>query len=221
MNRKTILVLLTILSFSVFNLSSQENSSKAESSYFLFPDFKQGIVLMKSGLKISTMLNYNSVSEKMIYVDKGKKLAIKNIQDVDTVYIGSSRFFVLNDIFIEMKYHSNFDLFVAHKCDLKEIGKNAGYGGTSQTAAITSYSNISKDGYTFDLKVPNGYKADHYNYYLLKRNEEIITFKNFKQLSKTYDSKRDLLNKYIKKYNIEFDNEKRMIPLIIYLETGS
>ena len=40
-------------------------------------------------------------TEKMIYEDGGKKLAIKNIQDVDTIYIGNSKFLVLNDIFIE------------------------------------------------------------------------------------------------------------------------
>jgi len=221
MNKKIISVLVIILSFSVFNLYSQENSSKKESSYFLFPEFKQGIVLLKSGITISTLLNYNSVSEKMIYEDGDKKLAIKNIQDVDTIYIGNSKFLVLNDIFIEMKYHSNFDLFVAHKCELKEIGKNAGYGGKSQTAAITSYSNYSKDGNTFELSVPDGYEAAPYKYYLLKKNEEFVTFKNFKQLSKAYHRKKDLLNEYFKKNNIDFDNEKRMIPLIIYLETDN
>lgn len=220
MNNRTIIVLLTILSFSVFNSYSQENSSETESSYFLFPEFKQGMVLLRSGMKISAMLNYNSFTGKMIYEDSGKMLAIKNVQDVDTIYIGDSKFLVLNDIFIEMKYHSNFDLFVAHKCKLKEIGKKAGYGGTSQTAAITSYSNYSKDGKDHELDIPDGYEAKPFKDYLLKKNEEYITFKNFKQLSKKYRSKKDLLNDYIKKNDIEFDNENRMIPLIIYLENG-
>jgi hypothetical protein len=219
MNNRIIIVLLTILNFSVFNSYSQENSSETESSYFLFPEFKQGIVLLKSGMKISTMLNYNSFTEKMIYEESGKMLAIKNIQDIDTIYIGDSKFLVLNDIFIEMKYHSSFDLFVAHKCKLKEIGKKAGYGGTSQTASITSYSNFSKDRKTHELEMPDGYEAKPYNSYLLKKNEEFITFTNFKQLSKTYRGKKDLLNEYINKNDIEFNNEKRMIPLIIYLET--
>ena len=176
---------------------------------------------MKSGIKISTKLNYNSLTEKMIYEDSGKMLAIKNIQDIDTIYISDSRFLVLNDVFIEMKYHSNFDLFVAHKCKLNQVGKKSGDGGTSQTAAITSYSNFSKDGKSHEFDLPDGYKARPYNYYLLKKNKEYVTFQNFKQLSKYYRSKKDLLNEYIKKNDIEFDNENRIVPLIIYLETSN
>ena len=219
MNNRTIIILLTIICFSVFNLHSQENSSETKLSYFLFPEFKQGIVLMKSGRKISTMLNYNSFTEKMIYEDSGKMLAIKNVQDVDTIYIGVKKFLVLNDIFIEMKYHSNFDLFVAHKCKLKQVGKKSGYERTYQTTAITSYSNFSKDGRNNEFDMPDGYKASPYSYYLVKKNEEYVTFKNFKQISKYYHNKKDLLNEYINKNDIEFDNEKSMIPLIIYLET--
>lgn len=219
MKNRTIIVFLTILNISVFNLFSQEKFSERESSYFLFPEFKQGIVLLKTGMQISTMLNYNCFTEKMIYEDGGKKLAIKNIHDIDTVYINNRKFLVLDDIFVEVKYHSIFDLFVAYKCKVKEIGKNAGYGGTSQTGAISSYSNFSKDGKIHELDMPNGYKFEPINYYILKREEEFTWFKNFKQLSKKYRDKKDLLNAFIKENKIKFENEIRIIPLIIYLET--
>jgi hypothetical protein len=221
MSHRIIIGLLIILNLSVFNLYSQEKLSQDELSYFLFPEFKQGIVLLKSGVKIRTMLNYNSFTEKMIYDDNGKKLAIKNIHDIDTVYIGVSKFLVFNDIFIELKYHSNFDLYIEHKCKLQDLGKKAGYGGTSQTAAITSYSSYTNGERSYNLDVPDGYKAKPYNYYLLKKDGKFITFANMKQLSKNYRDKKNLLQDYIDKNGVKFENEEKMIPLIIYLETSN
>jgi len=158
----------------------------------------------------------------MVFEDKGKKFSLgKEEQElVDTVFIKNRKFFKLNNTFIEFIYHSKFDLYAEHKCSVKQPGKPAGYGGTSETSAITSYSSYLSGGLVYELKLPNGYETKPYNYYWLKKNGGLNKFMNMRQLMKLYDDKEDLFKAYIKKNEVIFNNQESMVQLIKYLETN-
>ena len=211
--------------FLIFNLSlsaAYSQSEVIEDYHYLFPEFTQGVVLMKSGTKNNALLNYNLLTEEMVFEDKGKKFSLgKEEQElVDTVFIKNRKFFKLNNTFIEFIYHSKFDLYAEHKCSVKQPGKPAGYGGTSETSAITSYSSYLSGGVVYELKLPNGYETKPYNYYWLKKNGGLNKFMNMRQLMKLYDDKEDLFKAYIKKNEVIFNNQESMVQLIKYLETN-
>ena len=73
-----------------------------ELSHYLFPEFTKGVVLMKTGVKNEALLNYNSLTEEMIFDNKGTKLALGQLDQVDTVYIQNRKFFPLNKKFVEI-----------------------------------------------------------------------------------------------------------------------
>ena len=211
--------------FLIFNLSlsaAYSQSEVIEDYHYLFPEFTQGVVLMKSGTKNNALLNYNLLTEEMVFEDKGKKFSLgKEEQElVDTVFIKNRKFFKLNNTFIEFIYHSKFDLYAEHKCSVKQPGKPAGYGGTSETSAITSYSSYLSGGLVYELKLPNGYETKPCNYYWLKKNGGLNKFMNMRQLMKLYDDKEDLFKAYIKKNEVIFNNQESMVQLIKYLETN-
>ena len=211
--------------FLIFNLSlsaAYSQSEVIEDYHYLFPEFTQGVVLMKSGTKNNALLNYNLLTEEMVFEDKGKKFSLgKEEQElVDTVFIKNRKFFKLNNTFIEFIYHSKFDLYAEHKCSVKQPGKPAGYGGTSETSAITSYSSYLSGGLVYELKLPNGYETKPYNYYWLKKNGGLNKFMNMRQLMKLYDDKEDLFKAYIKKNEVIFNNQESMVQLIKYMETN-
>ena len=129
---------LLIFSLLVTNLPAQVK--RLELTHYLFPEFTKGVVLMKTGVKNEALLNYNSLTEEMIFENRGIKLAVGELEQIDTVYINGRKFFLLNNKFVELIYHSKFDLYAEHKCDVSDPGKPAGYGGTSQTSAISTYS---------------------------------------------------------------------------------
>lgn len=56
---------------------------------------------MKSGNRLQALLNYNALSEEMIFVDKDRKLAIsrEEKEKVDTVYIKGRKFLCLTAVF--------------------------------------------------------------------------------------------------------------------------
>jgi hypothetical protein len=175
---------------------------------------------MKKGLKINTMLNYNAFTKKMVYIDKGKKLAIGNVEDVDSVFVDKRKFIAFKDIFIELIYHSKSDLFVEHNCKINELGKESGYGGTSKTASITTYSSFTKDEHFNELELPNGYEAKPSVSYWLKKNGKFKKLSNMKQVIKLYN-KKDLMNEFIKTNHVEFDNQDSMVQLIQFLDQNN
>jgi hypothetical protein len=201
---------------------SYSQSKVIELSHYLFPEFTQGVILMKSGIRNKALLNYNSLTEEMIFENNGKKLAIGKgeLELVDTVFIKDRKFFTLNSKFIELIYHSKCDLYAEHKCSVKEPGKPAAYGGTTETSATTSYSSFSSGGKIYELKLPDGYETKTYTYYWLKKNGELNKFINMRQLMKLYYDKDDLFKAYVKKNAVDFNKQESIVQLIKYLETN-
>ena len=225
-------------------ISSYAQPKFQEITHYLFPEFTQGVVLMKDGGKNETLLNYNSLTEEMIFENKGYKLAIaqKEFARIDTVYIKDRKFIVLNDQFVELLYqsnsikdrkiielndqfveylfHSKWDLYVEHKCDVKNPGKPAGYGGTSNTTAVKSYSSFYSKGIFYELKLPEGYETKPYTYYWLKKHGEFNKFENMKELKKLFKDKEDIFKAYVKKHSVKYNNQESIIQLIEYLEAN-
>ena len=219
------LTMKCVLYLFILNLSfstSYPQSRVIELSHYLFPEFTQGVILMKSGIKNKALLNYNSLTEEMIFENNGKKLAIVKgeLELVDTVFIKDRKFFTLNNKFFELVYHSKCDLYAEHKCSMILPGQPAGYGGTSQTSAITSYSSINSGGRLYELELPEDYEIKPYTFYWLKKNGELNKFINMKQLMKLYDDKKDLFKAYVKKHDVKYDNQESIVQFIKYLETN-
>jgi len=203
-------------------VSSFAQSKTVELSHYIFPEFTQGVVLMKSGEKVKTLLNYNSLTEEMIYIDNGTKLAIadKSLATIDTVFIKVKKFVLVKNKFFESIYHSKFDLYIEHKCIVNSPGKPAGYGGTSQVSSSTSYSSIFSEGMKLELKLPDGYEVQPYSCYWIKKDGAFKMFKNLRQLKSLYNSRKELYNAYVKEHNVELNNQESIIRFIEYLESN-
>ena len=189
-------------------------------SHYIFPSFIKGKVLMKNGIKDEALINYNSITEQMIFENKGTKLAMSHLENIDTVYISDKKFVVYKDKFIEVLYKSNYELYAAHKCKIKDPGKPAAYGGTSQTSSSTSYSSYFTEGQVYEMELPSGFETSPYVDYFLKKDGEMSSFVNLRQLSKLFSTKEEVFKSYVKKNNVKYENQKSVIDLIRYMETN-
>ena len=112
MKYKSLLLLLAIS----FSLYSQEPISI---SHYVFPEFQQGVVLLKSGVNYNAKLNYNIATEEMLFDDKGTILALggETLAQIDTVTISNDKFIRLNNKFVKILAEDQYiDLFVEYKC---------------------------------------------------------------------------------------------------------
>jgi hypothetical protein len=211
-------ILIAIL---VFTSTNAQNKPE-ERPHYLFPEFTQGVVLMKSGVENETSLNYNSLTEEMIFDKKGRKLAMAetDLALTDTVFIKDRKFIVLNGGFVELLYHSTCHLYAEHKGKLKEPGKPAGYGGTSETSSISSHSSLRMGGLLYELKLPDGYKVKPYTVLWLEKKGALNKFVNMTQLKKLYKGKNDLFKTYVKKHGVKYRDQESIVQLIEYLESN-
>jgi len=209
---------LLITSWICYPLYAQPNL--VEKSHYLFPEFTRGVVLMKDGKTNNASLNYNSLTEEMIFENKGTKMAIapNQIPLIDTVFINNRKFVVFNDKFVESVYRSTWGLYIEHKCKLEEQGTPAGYGGTTQTSAAKSVSTLASEGRViYDLKLPDRYKTNPYFIYWLSKNGELNNFANLRELKKLFEDEKDQIKKYSKTHHVKYEDQESIVQLIGFL----
>jgi len=214
--------IVAVLLFSLILFSSFCQSQGVELSHYVFPDFTNGSVLMKSGQQHQALLNYNALSEEMIFVDKGTKLAIskEEKEKIDSVYIKGRKFFVLDGRFLELIYRSGYELYAEHRCDVKYPGKPAGYGGTSETSSISTYSGVYSGGILYELRLPDDFSIKPYLIYWLKKDGKINKIVNLKQLNKVFGDRKDQIKEYVGSNKTDYNDIESMVGLIRYLEAN-
>ena len=178
---------------------------------------------MKDGTRNGALLNYNALTEEMIFDlnDRKRALAENEFLLTDTVFIRDRRFVALNGKFAELVHRSRWELLVEHRCKVIEKGKPAGYGGTSQTAAATSVSSLYSQGrVVYNLKLPDEYQVKPYRIYWLKKNGETHKFSSMRELKKLFKDKKVLFRDYVKANPVQYEDQESMIQFITYLESN-
>ena len=206
--------------FVILSGSGYTQEAVSTVNHYLFPEFSKGIVLMKDGTKNEAMLNYNSLTEEMVFDNKGTRLALDRVEMIDTVFIKGRNFFLINNKFVELIYKSKYALYAEHKCNIKDPGKPSGYGGTSQTSATTSYSSFLSSGRAYDLQLPVGYETEPYIVYWLNKDGTLSKFLNVRQLTKLFDDKSSVIKEYLKKNDVKFNNQESIIGFLKFVETN-
>lgn len=187
-------------------------------SHYMFPEFEKGTVMMKSGEKKVAMLNYNTLTSEMIFDTNGTKLALSQLELVDTVFIQDKKFVLLNKNFVELVYKSKSELFADHKCMIVDPGKPSGYGGTSQTSATTTYSSFYTSGQVYNMKLPEGTETKSSVEYWLRRDGNLNKFVSLRQMYQSYPDKKDLIKDYRKTHDVDYENQQSIVEMIKFLE---
>lgn len=186
-------------------------------THYLFPEFTKGVVLMKTGFRNEVVINYNSLTQEMIFETRGTKLALGLLESIDTVFIADRKFIPKQNYFIELVFKSKYSLYVDHKCKLKDPGKPAGYGGTSQTSAITTYSTYLTGGRAYEMKLPEGFEVQSSIEYWLDKDGKLNKFISIRQLSKLFDEEESLYKAYLKKHEVNYDDRASIIELLRHM----
>lgn len=189
-----------------------------EIRHCLFPEFTNGTVVMKTGLRNDTLLNYNALTEEMLFLRNGRTLAITNLDHIDTVFIEKRVFIPVQKKFVEVVYHNHVDLYALHKAKMLDPGKPAAYGGTSQTSAITPMSSYISGGQSYDLKVPEATETHAEIEYLLKQDGKITRFVSINQLSKLYKGTKSQFRDYVRDNRVKYEDQESLIELIKFME---
>jgi hypothetical protein len=190
-----------------------QGESQESQPQFLFPAFYDSKVLMSSGEVKNLKMNYNSLSETMVYMSGNDIYDLTNPGIVDTVFIQNRKFIPVGKAFYEVLKGGVMPLYCQTKSELKPVGRDAGYGSKSLTSAITSYANISSSGANYNLKIPPDYVVDTRFIYWINKT---ISFETERQFLKLFPEKAEELKAYIKKNRLKFEKPDHVIEMVSY-----
>lgn len=170
---------------------------------------------MKNGEINEVMLNYNRFYEKMLYTENNRLWEISDPEVVDSVIINERIFMPNKKVFYEMIPGKRFPLYIQHRIKVLPEEKQAGYGSTSETTAIASYSNvISSSGSNYGLGTNEALRTEATTLFWIKKENKYYKANNIKQLRKYFPERADEIEAFAEARNINFDDPGDMITLI-------
>jgi hypothetical protein len=108
-------IILTISLFSFILSVNGQEETYLNLPQFLYSDFNAGRIKMKAGKDLNLLLNYNMITEKMVFLQKEQVFDMLNQGYVDTIYMNGSRFVPYGKVFCEVYPGSKVTLLIQHK----------------------------------------------------------------------------------------------------------
>ena len=206
---------LAYICFIIFILPVKAQTTPDGSApQFLFPEFSMSKVKMKNGSSQSIILNYNTVSEKMVYDKANNLYDMLNTEMIDTVFIQDCKFVPAGKVFYEVLLAESISLFVQYKGELMSPGAVAGYGGTSRVSNTKNLSSVNLSSGYYNLKLPADYTVRLDQVYWIRKDNNMFTYTSERQFLKLFPDKEAELKQFIKKYHINFDKLPDQIRLV-------
>lgn len=186
---------------------------------YLFSAFADGIVVKKNGEKVVARLNYNIVTEEMIFIDNGMFLAMDGNASVDTVYLNNMVFIPAEKAYYELAFKGKIKLFVQFSGSARVEGKDVGYGGTSQTSRVTSYSAVGNGSVMYRMELPENLVIDRNITYFVELDGKMERFIGKRAFLNLFKNHKKELEAFIKEQNTDFENYTDVLTLINYLDS--
>jgi hypothetical protein len=196
-------------------------SEKNEPSAYLFPEFSSGKILLKAGTSSVRMMNYNLLTEEMIFEYQGKYLAVANLESIDTVYIKTRRFISVGKIFYEVPVNLKAPLIIQHACRVIAPGTASGYGGTSEASSTKEIGRLYGAGQSYEMKLPSDYKVIPTQQFFILKEGLPVRISNVKQLIKCFPDKEGEIRKFVKEHKTDFDKQENLVDLVTFCNNNS
>lgn len=188
---------LCALGLLLVSLSAQAQNKESSKGipnevYYLMPKFDQGYIYFRGQAPAQGRLNICAVDNTLRFIDKnGQELEASNADNVLKVLIDTVAFLRHQDIYYRLSPVGP-DMGIAIRRDVKILMdvKEAGYGTTSQTSSIRSYSSIYADGVIYDLEEGKTYPYEVTETLFLYKGDTVFPLTK-KNLRKLFPGKKD------------------------------
>jgi hypothetical protein len=186
---------------------------------FLFPFFKEGIVIMKDGKKISGLFNYNMAEEKMVSEVDGIYRYSKDPRYIQTIFLENRVFVPVESAFYEVLSTGSATFFLQHKCYIASKGTDVGYGASSQSQGPTKMTRVELVNVVYQygdvayLTLPPNVNVTPASAFWVRKTDKLEKFNTQKQFLKIFPEQATELKAYIKKENIKIKTREGVIKL--------
>lgn len=193
---------------------AQIDQQAAQLTHYVLPEFTAGKVLMKNGSSTQQTLNYNVLTNEMIFdAGGGKYMAIAEPATVDTVFIGDRKFIPARTGFVELLYKGSVPLAVVYEGRIVQQGNDVGFGMTSQTGANQSIRTMVQNGSAYGMKLPDGFEVTLLKAYGTLKDGNWEKFNNFAALGKLVPAKKAVISETVKSGKLDVKNKADLLAL--------
>ncbi len=227
--RISIILLLSHL-LSLHTVAQQNNSFRVNSvngdsarfyrSFYRYPQFIQGFILLKNKNTASALVDYNQLSGQMLFINtKGDTLEISNPENISYVAILNDTFYYFDKSYIErISHYDGVNLFKKETIQYNGRERKGAYGGYSKTAAANAIDKVPDENGIKRIGVDeNTLYAISTHYYLSNVPGNLVPAvkRNFKKL---FPKKGEELNEYLSKNKVNYNSGKDLFNLIEFLQ---
>lgn len=187
--------------------------------HFLFPQFKEGIVIMKDGQKFTSILNYNMVDEKMITELEGIYRYSKNPRSIERILIENRLFIPFGNAFYEIITSGNITLFLQNKSTYTPKGNDVGYGAMNRSVGPTSAQRFELVpvtqlyGEVVKIDLPRNVDITPASVYWVSMDDKLEKFSTERQFIKMFPEYKEELKSFFKKETINIRKREDVIRL--------
>lgn len=180
---------------------------------YIFPEFVKSIVLQKGGASVVASLNYNTITQEMLFEKDGAKLVLDPEGNIDTIFIQNRKFIIAKQFYFEKLTNTAVALYVQYQSKAV-LANKSGDANKVLSQAYKKGSVPKIDPYS--LKLPDNYTLQTNNKYWLQKGSEFIQASNIKKITDLFPGKETQINNYIKENNISLTDENDLIKLISF-----
>lgn len=210
----TYLTIFFVLYFLPVANSQSYTDSVIQRQSYLFENFIDGSVLLKSGEISRAPLNYCSYDQTVLFKKDGKILTLTGLASVDTVYINEKKFVPFNDMVYEViNTTGKVELYVSYVSEVRPLIATADHNGTS----VQDNNQVSNT--VSNVYVSRPFKGDFTleitKRYWLKMYKKLYKANNVKDFLKVFrESTNPSIGEFVKQNHIDFKSEADLVKLI-------
>ncbi len=186
---------------------------------FQYPQFQQGTVIFRTGVRSTSRLNYNFLFEEMQFISpKSDTLVILNPEEVESVKIGNDTYYYTNKRFVKLDtVVGNIKLGIAGFFSTVSKKKIGGYGETIEGTADSHQSLVVPTSAKFNL-TPNfvttvvrrrsAFIGNKFNQFVPLTRKNIFSF---------YPDKEEQLKQYFNSRKVDISQYQDVVDLLKYM----
>jgi hypothetical protein len=188
-------------------------------SPFIFTDFTTGTVFQKNGATLDATLNYNTITQEVMFDQNGSKLVLDQSGNIDSIAIQGRVLVPGKTGFYEELTKTPVALYAQYKGKIvkgEALGGRIGTANSTLSGAVGGTKSSSDKPGNYDIKLADGYMMDTQNIYWLKKGSDYTPVPNSKAFIKLFPGKEGQIDAFIKENHITYGKIQDMIKLTAF-----
>lgn len=210
---KTLSIIACTAFIAFAGTTKAQSITQQSNSPFIFPAFTNGTVYQKGGATVEATLDYNTVTEEMMFDQNGTKMVLDQVDNIDSIIIQNVVFVPAKKVFFEKLTQTPVALYAQYRSKAVKVVKGASASNNNISNMVGVIKRNDEKPLKYDMKWPEGFQASTQTTYWVKNGNDYSAVSNEAAFAKLFPGKEAAITEYIKSNNLKWNKIEHMIKL--------